>query len=93
MDRWTSEEWATGLRAEIERDGVPVNISDEELLEAAFSPLVAPLLELFKARLAHEDEFEKTADAMRALGAAFQRSEDFEDMFSDVRNLPETTPS
>lgn len=38
-DRWTREEWIAGARAEIEREGIHVEISDDVLWEAMTSPL------------------------------------------------------
>lgn len=89
MEDWTPPELAAALRAEIERDGVPVNIPDDELLWAAFSPLVAARRRILEAVAALREPAERATCAIEALNAAFQRSEDFEEMLADVRNLPE----
>lgn len=88
-DRWTREEFAAALRAEIERDGVPCYVSDGDLLEAYFSPLRRAHIRWLRAYAALGKPAQEAADAITKLRETIQRGEDFEDMFSDVRNLPE----
>jgi hypothetical protein len=78
------------IRAEIERDGVPVLVTDEELIAA----VVGPGLQAYKALLEGQIKFSATTSkaeaAFQAFIDAFELVEDIERLRVEIEQLPHT---
>lgn len=92
MSDWTREEWIAGARAEIEREGIHVEISDDELWEAMISPLREQMRRYRQVEARLGEAAEKTAEALRRFVEAIERGEAMDDMRVDIEDLPTTDP-